>query len=239
MRLQLTSFVALTCAARGASAMTTTTTCAYMDAAPPIEYDLPLSSVFGSTSLPIQFVGVTPTVIRQQIPPGGTPKVTVTKYSSTPVVAYDPNSGTVQIALDQCDHHDVSIGFSAAPQSYGVGLLLLAAAMTQQPVLVAATAAWVLPTLAGAQGVCDHVVEVVVEAPAAYVGAVETCLAEVTETGHCPTPFPTFATCGEVRPECQVAVVGAGAGGLYAALRYVENGVGWNKSCLSLTSTSS
>jgi hypothetical protein len=71
------------------------------------------------------------------------------------------------------------------------------------------------------QEVCMPTVEVVVEAPAAYQGAVATCLAEIKDPIVCPDPFPTFKTCSDPAPKCGVVVVGGGAGGLYAALRYV------------------
>jgi hypothetical protein len=66
---------------------------------------------------------------------------------------------------------------------------------------------------------CTPSVEVFLEAPAAYRGSVETCLAEVFEKGHCPEPFPTFKTCDDAAPVCPLVVVGAGTGGLYTALR--------------------
>jgi hypothetical protein len=69
---------------------------------------------------------------------------------------------------------------------------------------------------------CSHTVEIVLEGPATYRGAVEVCEAEVKEIGHCPNPFPTFASCDPSPTlSCPVAVVGAGAGALYTALRYV------------------
>ena len=41
---------------------------------------------------------------------------------------------------------------------------------------------------------------------------------------QCPTPFPTFATSSETTPSCKLVVVGAGTGGLYTALRLVDEG---------------
>jgi hypothetical protein len=92
----------------------------------------------------------------------------------------------------------------------GAGLALAGAALTN------------LPTAHAQDESCMPSVEVMVEAPAAYRGAVETCLAEVTDQSQCPLPFPTFPTCSTPSPTCGVAVVGAGAGGLYTALRYVH-----------------
>ncbi|CAB9499075.1 Flavin containing amine oxidoreductase [Seminavis robusta] len=72
---------------------------------------------------------------------------------------------------------------------------------------------------------CEPVVQILVQAPAAYKGAVEICLEEIDDTAICPDPFPTYPTCNDPSPTCEVAVVGAGAGGLYAALRMVDEGV--------------
>jgi hypothetical protein len=73
------------------------------------------------------------------------------------------------------------------------------------------------------QEVCVPTVEVMVEAPSAYQGAVATCLAEIKDPIVCPDHFPTYPTCSNPAPQCGLAVVGAGAGGLYTALRYVSD----------------
>jgi hypothetical protein len=67
---------------------------------------------------------------------------------------------------------------------------------------------------------CQPVVQILVQAPAAYTGAVQICREEINDPAICPDDFPTFATCNDTAPNCEVAVVGAGAGGLYTALRY-------------------
>ena len=41
---------------------------------------------------------------------------------------------------------------------------------------------------------------------------------------HCPSAFPAWAATYDMTPTCEVAVVGAGTGGLYAALRMLEVG---------------
>ena len=69
------------------------------------------------------------------------------------------------------------------------------------------------------QEACMPTVEIVLEAPSSYQGAVATCLAEIKDPIVCPNPFPTYATCSDPAPKCGVVVVGAGAGGLYTALR--------------------
>ena len=57
-----------------------------------------------------------------------------------------------------------------------------------------------------------------------YAGARAACLAEVPDASHCPDDFPTWTEDGTDEPDCALAVVGAGAGGLYAAWRLVEAG---------------
>ena len=71
---------------------------------------------------------------------------------------------------------------------------------------------------------CTNAVELSIEAPPYYMGSVDECLAEVENVDHCPDPFPTFATCSDPAPSCKLAVVGAGAGGLYSAMRLIEEG---------------
>lgn len=72
---------------------------------------------------------------------------------------------------------------------------------------------------------CQDVVQILVEAPAAYKGAVDICREEINDPAICPDDFPKYPTCNEVNPSCEVAVIGGGAGGLYAALRMVDEGV--------------
>ena len=57
-----------------------------------------------------------------------------------------------------------------------------------------------------------------------YAGARAACLVEVPDASHCPDEFPTWTEDGVDEPDCALAVVGAGAGGLYAAWRLVEAG---------------
>jgi hypothetical protein len=69
---------------------------------------------------------------------------------------------------------------------------------------------------------CTPFVEMVLEAPPYYLGSVDACLAEVENPNHCPLPFPDFAESSDPHPECKLAVIGAGTGGLYTAMRLVE-----------------
>jgi len=68
---------------------------------------------------------------------------------------------------------------------------------------------------------CSETVEI--EVP--YVGGppdvVAECLAKYPKD-YCPTPFPTFPVSKEMSPTCDIALVGAGTGGLYMALRLIE-----------------
>ena len=61
-------------------------------------------------------------------------------------------------------------------------------------------------------------------AASSYVGARDQCLMEVPDAAQCPDAFPTWSEAGERAPACGLAVVGAGAGGLYAARRLVADG---------------
>jgi hypothetical protein len=69
---------------------------------------------------------------------------------------------------------------------------------------------------------CTPSIELVLEAPPYYLGSVDSCLAEVENPDHCPLPFPTFKTATNPNPSCKLAVIGAGAGGLYTAMRLLD-----------------
>jgi len=69
---------------------------------------------------------------------------------------------------------------------------------------------------------CTPSIELVLEAPPYYLGSVDACLAEVENPDHCPLPFPTFKSSAISNPYCKLAVIGAGTGGLYTALRLFE-----------------
>lgn len=71
---------------------------------------------------------------------------------------------------------------------------------------------------------CTPTMEIVIEAPPYYLGSVAECKAEVENPDHCPTDFPTYPTCSDHNPSCELAVVGAGTGGLYTAMRLVDEG---------------
>jgi hypothetical protein len=205
--------------------------CAFLPDAVPVEYELPVDIVIPDTKL--KFIDIIPVVIRKVSP---TPKITITRYSIAPTIEVDETDGSLVISSKDCSSSSGKTS-AAAPMANGgwkwgltAAVMCLAQAnghlnAPQRPLVVAAglLAASSLPwTGAAAESStsCAHTVEIVMEGPATYRGAVETCEAEVKEIGHCPNPFPTFASC-DPSPElsCQIAVVGAGAGALFTALR--------------------
>ena len=96
----------------------------------------------------------------------------------------------------------------------------LAAGMSRKPLLASAIVAAGLTSTAQAhEEACQPVVQVLVQAPAAYKGAVDVCWEEINDPAICPDPFPSYPICNNPAPTCELAVVGAGAGGLYTALR--------------------
>ena len=213
--------------------------CAFIDGAAPVEMELPAAALSnGLQDLSLNFVGLKPVVKRTTVPTGGKPRVIVHKYSSKPLLDYDSMTGTVTISANACGEGGDSAAapgpstiLSKTSSSSALGALTTAAAAAAalattsrnrlQTAVLAATAAaalYAVPT-ARAADVCDDTVEVLVEAPNAYLGAVEVCNAEVTVPGQCPMAFPSFPTCSNVPAECPVSVVGAGAGGLYTAMR--------------------
>lgn len=217
--------------------------CPYMESSTPIVFELPASALSHPlVDLPVKFNGVTPVMTRKQMPFGSTPKITITKYSSMPVVAYDPVTESVIISAGACvgAPEDGGSGATSTFFSRSGGVLaattlgLVAAAHTSMGgsktgalAMTTAAAMMALATQTSATQLrprelsesCSPSALIEVEAPAAYQGAVEVCLAEVSEKGHCPLPFPTFETSDDPNPTCGVAVVGGGAGGIYTALR--------------------
>lgn len=199
------------------------TKCSFLPEAEPIELALPDSVLSHPLKdLPIEFRGVSPILTRKTLKNGEQPKVVVQKYSSEPSVFYDEVEGKVVVSASKCS--DESAVASAASRScWGAATVAgaaLLAGVTNGPTAAAGVAA--AGFLQGAQAQsdsCEPVVQLVVEAPQSYVGAFETCLEEIDDPAVCPDPFPEFATCDDTAPTCGLAVVGAGAGGLYAALR--------------------
>lgn len=209
------------------------TSCPFLpsESAPAIEFILP-AKVFSSpiVDLPITFQGIRPIVTRKDVPYGSTPKITVKRYSSTPAIMYDETSKSVVITSSVCGADNVN---SVATESSAFGrssagwmamaATCIAGMVDERLRPIAATvvisAGLTVARARELQEVCMPTVEVVVEAPSAYNGALATCLAEINDPDVCPDPFPTYKTCSDPAPKCEVAIIGAGAGGLYTALR--------------------
>lgn len=194
-----------------------------VDNAPPIELDLPLDTLSHPLDdLKLEFRGVTPLVTRQTIGYGQTPKVVVKRYSSEPNMYYDDKEGKVVVAANACQEGGPGgSGASACAHWLPLAGASLMAGVLGGPAAAASVAATGLLPTAMAQGdACEPVVQVMVQAPSSYMGVRETCLLEINDDEICPEPFPTYPVCeGGAAPTCGVAVVGAGAGGLYTALR--------------------
>jgi hypothetical protein len=215
--------------------MAASSSCAFLPDAVPVEYELPVDIVIPDTKL--KFIDIIPVVIRKVSP---TPKITITRYSIAPTIQVDETDGSLIISSKDCSGSSSGTSAAATMANGGWKWGLTAAAMClaanghlnapQRPLVVAAGllvaassntfSPWTGAAAAEQSTSCAHTVEIVMEGPATYRGAVETCEAEVKEIGHCPNPFPTFASCDPSPAlSCQIAVVGAGAGALYAALR--------------------
>lgn len=99
----------------------------------------------------------------------------------------------------------------------GAAVTVLTNHQHNSPWLATAAATSVVLTLTsfapsvGAQSstiTCEPVVQVLVQAPAAYKGAYDVCMEEINDPAICPQPFPTFPICQDPSPKCEVAVVG-------------------------------
>lgn len=215
------------------------TMCPFLESAiaPPIEFNLPATALAHPiVDLPLKFQGVFSMVTRRDVPYGSTPKVIVQRYSSAPDITYDEATKSVVITSATCSATTTSTSsaFENIAVKYPTARWMAMAAATcvlgfmDEQLRPLAAAVALSASFTGAQAlssdrllqeVCMPTVEVVVEAPAAYQGAVATCLAEIKDPIVCPDPFPTFKTCSDPAPKCGVVVVGGGAGGLYPALR--------------------
>lgn len=201
------------------------TKCAFLAGAEPVEFSLPGELLsHPRLELPIEFRGLSPIVTRKQLKYGEMPKVTIERYSSKPDIYFDEESGRVVVTAASCMAEEGSTDSSGIRIQPIVGLL----ASLLHPSLRPYGAVFALATAAvsvnAQEETCMPVVQVVVQAPSAYQGAVETCYEEIDDPAICPDPFPTYPTCDDPAPTCQVAVVGAGAGGLYTAMRMVDEG---------------
>lgn len=217
--------IATTCLLLGLPAAALGAKCSFLTDSQPIELALPESVLAHPLkNLPLEFRGVSPIVTRKTLKYGEKPKVTIQKYSSEPSIFYDDVEGKVVVTSSTCSDGEGSSGAASSKSCsfWPLAGAALLAGVTNGPTAAAGVAAAGL--LHGAHAheeSCEPVVQLVVEAPSSYVGAYETCYAEINDPAVCPDPFPEFATCDDPEPICGLVVVGAGAGGLYTALRYV------------------
>jgi hypothetical protein len=214
---------------------TAETMCPFLatDAAPPIEFDLPAKALsVPIVDLPLKFQGIHPIVTRRDVPYGSSPKLIVQRYSAAPDIVYDEMMQSIVITSASCSSEVASSTSSAMgnrrfPSSRWMAMAAATCfvGMLDERLRPSAAALALSVGFSGVHGVrvlqeaCMPTVEVIVEAPLAYQGAVATCQAEIKDPIVCPNPFPSYATCSNPAPTCSVAVVGAGAGGLYTALR--------------------
>jgi hypothetical protein len=210
--------------------------CAFLANAPVLDVDIP------SVLPKLQFFGVDAKVHRQTLASGSKPKLRFVRYSSAPTV--DVKDGQILISTEgnQCSHDTPSAKetTSSSPGLVFTGLLKtlaistvaagLGASNQARPsvllgVLLLALHSFPKRAAAAPSPGCTPAMEIVLEAPPYYLGSVEECLRSVSNPDHCPEPFPQFPQCTDVAPACQLAVVGAGTGGLYTAYRLLEEGV--------------
>ena len=205
------------------------------DSAPPIEFNLPAKALSTPiVDLPLKFQGIHPIVTRRDVPFGSSPKIIVQRYSATPSIDYDEVTKSVVITSASCSSESstsaaLSLFRFTSKQWINAAVVSCLTGFVDDRLRLSSAALALLAGLSGVnsqrllQEVCMPTVEVIVEAPSAYQGAVATCLAEVKDPIVCPDPFPSYKTCSDPAPKCSVVVVGGGAGGLYTALRYGVN----------------
>ncbi|KAL3930064.1 MAG: hypothetical protein SGBAC_011930 [Bacillariaceae sp.] len=203
--------------------------CDYLSDAPVVEAAIP-----NLQQHTLKFLNVDATVYRHTLSKGSSPRLRILRYSSNPIIDVDDATNEIRISAegDKCSktspgatsgalsktsslHLFVSsLLFATTPSRFrGLGFVAMMA-MGMQSFMVDA---------ADDDG-CTPAMQVVLEAPPYYLGSVEECLLESEDPSHCPEPFPTFDTCTDSAPSCKLAVVGAGTGGLYTAMRLVETG---------------
>eukprot|EP00980_Cylindrotheca_fusiformis_P029065 scaffold22713_cov139-Cylindrotheca_fusiformis.AAC.2 len=197
--------------------------CEYINDAPIIEAPVP------SLQHKLKFLNVDATVYRHTLSEGELPRLRFLQYSSTPII--DSTGNEVVISADGHTCNQKSEGFlSKATSSSFLVTGLLAATASNQFRSLGMVAMMSMGLLAfktdpvEAVDDCTPSMQVVLEAPPYYLGSVDECLDEVENKNHCPEPFPEFEACSDPTPSCKLAVVGAGTGGLYTAMRLVDEG---------------
>jgi hypothetical protein len=203
--------------------------CDFLSGAPIVDIELP------SLQHTLKFLGVEAKVYRHVLSAGSTPRLRFIRYSSAPIVDIIQGSNEVLITSEgtSCVKKESS---SSSPVSKPISTMVVTAllasfASTQgglDSALGVLAATLLFPQIVSGQEVdsdCTPVLEVVLEAPPYYMGSVAECRAEVENPDHCPEDFPEYPQCSDPKPSCKLAVVGAGAGGLYTAMRLVDEGV--------------
>ena len=203
--------------------------CAFLSGAPIVDIELP------SLQHTLKFLGVEAKVYRHVLSAGSTPRLRFIRYSSTPIIDIVQGSNEVLITSEEtmCVKTEItsSSPISKSFSTMFVTALLASFASTQGGIdsaLGILVTTILFPQIVAGQkvdGDCTPVLEVVLEAPPYYMGSVAACRAEVENPDHCPEDFPEFPECSDPNPTCKLAVVGAGTGGLYTAMRLVDEGV--------------
>jgi hypothetical protein len=204
--------------------------CDYLSGAPIVDIELP------SLQHTLKFLDVEAKVYRHVLSAGSKPRLRFIRYSSAPIIDIQ-GSNEVFITTEETKCVKKEKSSSSSPLSKNrlsavfVTALIASFASTQggikSVVGVLVTAVLLPKFVAGAEvdGDCTPVLEVVLEAPPYYLGSVAECRAEVDNPDHCPEDFPEFPECSDPNPTCKLAVVGAGTGGLYSAMRLLDEGV--------------
>jgi len=201
-------------------------TCPYLDGAPVVEATIP------AFQHALKFLNVDAKVYRHTLPSDSLPRLRILRYSSTPVIDFDSASNEIFISAegDKCSNRSGGAMSKSTSSAVFLSSLLVAATAPHGFqnlgfAVMASMGMLAFTADAAEEDECTPSMQIVIEAPPYYLGSVAECLAESKDPEHCPDPFPKFATCEDVAPTCKLAVVGAGTGGLYTAMRLVEEGI--------------
>lgn len=206
-----------------------TNRCEFQTNAPVIE------EVFPGFQHNLKFLDVQATVYRHALSTGSLPKIKILKYSATPIINIDSDNNEILISTHDCFSPNDSDSAAYMVKKSAVSALTIATSLflasghglySSNLIISYLVSSYVMlnmknVALAGDIS-CTPAMEVVIEAPPYYLGSVAECKAEVENSSHCPDEFPSFATCTGYNPSCSVAIVGAGTGGLYTAMRLVD-----------------
>lgn len=154
-----------------------------------------------------------------------TPRLRVLKYSSAPFIKIDSASNVISITADKtCFTSSDANVLAWSPSSMMMTAAVSFFTYSKPEVPAAFMLLSMVIRSASAGESCTPSMEIVIEAPPYYLGSVDECHAEVENKNHCPEDFPSFPQCSDPNPICKLAVAGAGTGGLYTAMRLVDEG---------------